>query len=193
MCGAPSTVTHLDHIVVVLRRSPAPVASSSPSSRRRADETLRRRFAGSKLTGHHRAERVLNSEVPCVRYMDRSDRENVRLHLPRCHNASAYGLRGYMDNTLPSRFYASPKWILRVHLNFFKITVFPISGIRARSMRRCYMCWGMQYFKKIPTITQDLSRRCIATSGESVSTYPRRLKAEGVSTTRLMYSYVFTI
>ena len=30
---------------------------------------------------------------------------------------------------------------------------------------------------------QDLSRRCIATSGESVSTYPRRLKAEAFSNT----------
>ena len=33
-------------------------------------------------------------------------------------------------------------------------------------------------FKKIPMITQDLSRRSTATSGESVSTYPRRPKAE---------------
>ena len=32
--------------------------------------------------------------------------------------------------------------------------------------------------KKIPTITQDLSRRCIATRGESVSTYPHRPKEE---------------
>ena len=36
-------------------------------------------------------------------------------------------------------------------------------------------------FKKIPTITQDLSRRSIAMSGESVSTYPRRPKAEVLS------------
>ena len=36
-------------------------------------------------------------------------------------------------------------------------------------------------FKKIPMITQDLSRRSIATSGESVSTYPHRLKAEAFS------------
>ena len=36
-------------------------------------------------------------------------------------------------------------------------------------------------FKKNPTITQDLSRRCIATRGESVSTYPRRPKAEALS------------
>ena len=35
--------------------------------------------------------------------------------------------------------------------------------------------------KKIPTITQDLSRRCIATRGESVVTYPRRQKAEAFS------------
>ena len=36
-------------------------------------------------------------------------------------------------------------------------------------------------FKKNPMITQDLSRRSIATSGESVSTYPRRPKAEAFS------------
>ena len=36
-------------------------------------------------------------------------------------------------------------------------------------------------FKKIPTITQDLSRRCIVTRWESVSTYPRRPKAEAFS------------
>ena len=36
-------------------------------------------------------------------------------------------------------------------------------------------------FKKFPTITQDLSRRCIATRGESVSTYSRRPKAEAFS------------
>src|SRR5215216_1133987 len=35
--------------------------------------------------------------------------------------------------------------------------------------------------KKLPTITQDLSRRSIATSGESVSMYPRRPKAEAFS------------
>ena len=35
--------------------------------------------------------------------------------------------------------------------------------------------------KNLPKITQDLSRRCIVTSGESVSTYPRRPKAEAFS------------
>ena len=37
--------------------------------------------------------------------------------------------------------------------------------------------------KKNPTITQDLSRRSIATRGEGVSTYPRRPKAEAFSNT----------
>ena len=32
--------------------------------------------------------------------LDRSDRQDVRLHQPRCDNASAVGLRGYVDNTL---------------------------------------------------------------------------------------------
>src|SRR6266536_2769733 len=35
--------------------------------------------------------------------------------------------------------------------------------------------------KSLPTITQDLSRRSIATSGESVSMYPRSPKAEAFS------------
>src|SRR6266496_1242188 len=39
----------------------------------------------------------------------------------------------------------------------------------------------MQFQKKLPTITQDLSRRSIATSGESVSMYARRAKAEAFS------------
>ena len=90
-------ITHLDHIVAVLRRSHASVATSSPSPCRRADGTLPQISAGSKFEGRHRAERVLNSEVSYIRYSDRSDREDVRLHQPRCANASALGLRGYVD------------------------------------------------------------------------------------------------
>ena len=51
--------------------------------------------------------------------LDRSDREDVRLHQPRYHNASAYGLRGYVDNTLPSRCYASQ--FSRVRRIFLKL------------------------------------------------------------------------
>ena len=40
---------------------------------------------------------------------------------------------------------------------------------------------GNVVFQKKSYITQDLSRRSIATSGESVSTYPRKSKAEAFS------------
>ena len=33
--------------------------------------------------------------------LDGSDREDVRLHQPRCANASAFGLRGYVDILSP--------------------------------------------------------------------------------------------
>ena len=82
VCGAPSTVTHLGHIVVVLRRSPAPVTSSSLSPGRRTDGTLPRPQLDQELEGRHHAERVLNTEVPCIRYLDWLDREDVRLHQP---------------------------------------------------------------------------------------------------------------
>ena len=65
----PSTIIHLGHIVAVRRRSPASVASSTPAPRRRADETLPQHSAGSEFEGRHQAERVLNSEVPYVRYL----------------------------------------------------------------------------------------------------------------------------
>ena len=44
---------------------------------------------------------MLNSEVPYVQYLDRSDREDVRLHELRCANASAFGLRGYVGTLSP--------------------------------------------------------------------------------------------
>ena len=49
----------------------------------------------------HRAERVLELGGAIVSVLDRSDREDVRLHQPHFSNASAFGLRGYVDNTLP--------------------------------------------------------------------------------------------
>ena len=64
----PSTII-LDNIVAVLRRSPALVASPTPPSRRRADGTLPQSSAGLEFVGRHRAERVLNSEVPYFRYL----------------------------------------------------------------------------------------------------------------------------
>ena len=62
-----------------------------------------------------------------VSVLDRSDRGYVRLHQP---NASVGDLQGYVDHTLPlSLLYIT--MILRVRRNFFEITTFPNSGIRA--------------------------------------------------------------
>ena len=63
---------------------------------------------GQEFDGRHRAERVLELGCAVVSVLDRSGREDVRLHQPRCANASAVGLQGYIDHTLPSRCYASP-------------------------------------------------------------------------------------
>ena len=41
------------------------------------------RLTGLRRRGRHRAARVLNGEVPYVRYLDRLDHEEVRLHQPR--------------------------------------------------------------------------------------------------------------
>ena len=127
----PSTIFHLGNIVAVLRQSPASVASSTPSSHHRANEALPRQSAGSEFEGRHRAERVQELGGVVVSVLDRSGRADVRLHQPHCANASAYGLQGYVDNTLPSRCYAITM-ILRVRRKFFEITTFPNSGIRAR-------------------------------------------------------------
>ena len=74
----------------MLRRSPAEIVLHQ---HRRHAVVLRELIyyfaplARSRRRGRHRAERVQNSEVPCVWYLDRSDREDVRLHQPRCANA----------------------------------------------------------------------------------------------------------
>ena len=61
-----------------------------------------------EFEGHHRAERVLNSEVPWVRYLIGRIVKTYDYINHVVLNAFAIGLRGYVDNTLPSRCYASP-------------------------------------------------------------------------------------
>ena len=79
----PSTIIHLGPIVVVLRRSPASVASSTLHRVVVLTELFPDTLLDQELEGCHRAERVLNTEVPYVRYLDRLDREDVLLHQPR--------------------------------------------------------------------------------------------------------------
>ena len=67
VCGVPSIDFQLGYIVVVLRRSPASVTSSPPSTRRRADETLPRPQLDLEFVGRHRAERVHIAEVSYLR------------------------------------------------------------------------------------------------------------------------------
>ena len=53
-----------------------------------------------EFMGRHRAKRADHGGV--VRsVLDRSDREDVRLHQSGGANASAFGLRGYMDTLSP--------------------------------------------------------------------------------------------
>ena len=57
--------------------------------------------------------------------LDRLDREDVRLHQPRYLTLPLSVYEGTWITLSPSRFYASPRWILRVHRIFFEITAFP--------------------------------------------------------------------
>ena len=47
-----------------------------------------------EFEGHHRAEHVLNTDVSYVRYLDRLDREDVRLLPLCCVNASVAIYKG---------------------------------------------------------------------------------------------------
>ena len=63
-----------------------------------------------------------------VSVLDRSGREDVRLHQPRCANASAVDLQGYVDHTLPLSLLCITM-ILRVRRIFFEIITFPKRGL----------------------------------------------------------------
>ena len=103
----PSTIV-LDNIVVVLRRSPTTVEHQDCHHAVVLTELFPDILLDRSTEDRHRAEHVLKLGGAVVSVLDRSGREDVRLHQPRCHNASASGLRGYVNNTLPSRCYASP-------------------------------------------------------------------------------------
>ena len=84
VCGAPSTVFHLGHIVAVLRRSPASVEHQDHHHAVVLTElSLPEALLDLEFEGHHRDEHVQIAEVSCIWYMDQLDREDVRLHQPR--------------------------------------------------------------------------------------------------------------
>ena len=76
-------------------------------------------LAGSRRRRRHRAARVLNAEVPSVRYFIGLDREEYD-YINRVIYASAYGLQEYVD-TLPSCSYASPRLDLGCFVGNFLI------------------------------------------------------------------------
>ena len=108
VCGAPSTILHLDNIVAELRRSPASVEHHHRHHAVVLTKLSLDPLLDQEFEGRHRAERVLNSEVPCVRYLIGRIVKTYDYITRVVLNASAIGLRGYMDKTLPSRCYTSP-------------------------------------------------------------------------------------
>ena len=63
--------------------------------------------------------------------LDQSDREDVRLHQPRCVKRFRYRSTRVRGQHSPLSLLCITM-ILRVRRKFFKITTFPISGIQAR-------------------------------------------------------------
>ena len=66
-----------------------------------------------------------NSEVPYVRYLDWSDREDVRLLPLCCVNSSVAGLRGYVDKHSPLSLLCITM-ILRMRRKILKLLRSPI-------------------------------------------------------------------
>ena len=108
VCGAPSTILHLGHNVAVLRRSPATVKHQDRHHAvvltKLFPEALLDRSPGSVIELNVCQElgdagvTVLGSVEPGRRTTTSSTlRQRFR-----------FGLRGYIENTLPSRCYASP-------------------------------------------------------------------------------------
>ena len=127
----PSTIIHLDHIVAVLRRSPASVEHHHRHHTVVLTVgTLPQSSAGSEFEGRHRVERVQNSEVSCVRYLigrivktyDYINRVVLTLPLSVYEGTWTHSSLSLLCITM----------ILRVCKNFFEITTFPNSGIRVR-------------------------------------------------------------
>src|SRR3954470_6304067 len=105
----PSTIFHLGHIVAVLRRSPAIVEHQDRHHAVVLTELSPRSFAGSEPEERHRVVRVSRT-----RRCRSNGAGSVGSRGERTTTSSTlcdrfrFVLRGYVDNTLPSRCYASP-------------------------------------------------------------------------------------
>ena len=130
MCGAPSTIFHLGHIVVVLRRSRASVEHQD----RHQSVVLTELFPDALLDRSPGIVIELNvcQELGGAGVMVLgsvgSGRRRTTTSSTLCQRFRC-DLQGYVDHTLPSLLCIT--MILRVRRKFFKITTFPNSGIRA--------------------------------------------------------------
>ena len=126
----PSTILHLDNTVAELRRSPASVEH------------------------HHRHHAVVLTKLSLNTRLDRSSRDVIELNVCRIRRCRTFGAWiGWIGKKYDYFLYVAsklPLWstrvrrqhspisllcitmILRVRRNFFEITTFPNSGIRAR-------------------------------------------------------------
>ena len=87
-CAGNPVPSSLSSVIVsvVLRRSPAEIVLHQQGHHAVVLPVLIyyfARLAGSRRRGCHPAERVLNAELPYVRYLIGTNREGVRLHQPR--------------------------------------------------------------------------------------------------------------
>ena len=99
---------------------------------------------------------MLKREGAIVSVLDRPGREDVRLHQPRCANASAVGLQGYVDHTLPSLLCII--MILRVRRNFFEIATFPNSCFVVQPIKIFVEYVGANMGIKVPLLVIDRRR-----------------------------------
>ena len=119
----PSTIIHLGHIVAVLRRSPASVEHHHRHHVVVLTELSLKSSARSEFKARHRVERVLNSEVSCVRYLigrivkthDYINRVVLTLPLSVYEGTWTHSPLSLLCITM----------ILRMRRIFFEITTFP--------------------------------------------------------------------
>ena len=125
----PSTIFHLGHIVAVLRRSPATVEHQDRHHAvvltKLLPEALLDRSPGNVIELNV-CQELGGARVTVLGLVGPGRRTTTSSTL---YQRFRCDLQGYVDHTLPSLLCIT--MILRVRRNFFEITTFPNSGIRA--------------------------------------------------------------